>query len=284
VAGGSAEVTIRDLETIDEMRACVRLQEMTWGRDFTEKVPLSILKVGRRLGGVSAGAFLPDGRLVGFVFGLTGLTTEGPAHWSDMLAVAPDFRRGGIGRRLKLFQRERVLSLGVPTMYWTFDPLEVRNARLNLRRLGGYGSEYVPDMYGPSVSPLHLGLATDRLVVRWDLDSPRVERALAGQLPAPGVGHRDVGVRAFEVAREGDWPVPSGEIRVMSPDTRYVVPVPERIGELHAAAPELARRWRAACRAALAGALAAGGRVVDVFADQGESAYLVVPEQMMGEP
>lgn len=275
-------VELRDLVSIEEMRACVALQEETWGQGFTERVPLSILKVGQRLGGVSAGAFLPDGRLVGFVFGLTGLTPEGPAHWSDMLAVTPDFRRRGIGLRLKLFQRERVLSLGVRTMYWTFDPLEVRNAQLNLRRLGGYGSEYVVDMYGPSVSPLHLGLATDRLVVRWDLDSRRVARALAGTVTEGSGGVEPGGVRAFDLVREGDWPAPSGPIRPVPPDRVYVVPVPRRIGELHAARPELARGWRMACREALSVALSAGGRVLDVVPDRGECAYLVFPEPMTG--
>lgn len=278
-------VLIRDLSTLDEMRACVRLQETTWGRDFTEKVPLSILKVGQRLGGVSAGAFLPDGpaegTLVGFVFGLTGLTPDGLAHWSDMLAVSPEFRGRGIGMRLKLFQRDRVLGLGVRTMFWTFDPLEVRNGRLNFRRLGGYSVEYVPNMYGASVSPLHLGLATDRLVVRWDLDSRRVADALS----ADGVAPVDVsrGVTAFDVTWDGEWPVPGEALRPMPAEGDYLVPVPSNIAALHAARPDLARRWRKAARDTLESALLGGGAVIDAIPGESLSHYRVRPRQWIQE-
>jgi predicted GNAT superfamily acetyltransferase len=282
-AGTGAEVTIRDLETLEEMRACVALQELTWGRDFTEKVPLSILKVGRRLGGVSVGAFLPDHRLVGFVFGLTGLTPEGLAHWSDMLAVTPDYRRRGLGVRLKLFQRERVLSLGVRTMFWTFDPLEVGNARLNFRRLGGVADEYVPDMYGPSVSPLHLGLATDRLVVRWDLDSRRVEETLARSSGDGDDPEVKAAVMAFEVKQDGEWPEPEDEIRPWPRQGGYLIPVPDSIRDLHVDRPDLARRWRQSCRAALANALDGSGRLVDVLSGPGFSQYLVLPRDSAEE-
>ena len=278
-------VIIRDLSTLDDMRACVRLQQATWGKDFTEKVPLSILKVGQRLGGVSAGAFLTDGsaegELVGFVFGLTGLTPDGPAHWSDMLAVSPEYRGRGIGIRLKLFQRERVLDLDVRTMFWTFDPLEVRNGRLNFRRLGGYSVEYVPDMYGASVSPLHLGLATDRLVVRWDLDSRRVAEALTAESGGPV--DLSEAVTAFDVTMDGQWPVPADALRPMPPEGDYLIPVPSGIAALHAARPDLARRWRKVGRAALQEALREGGAVIDAIPGESLSHYRVVPRRSIQE-
>ncbi|MFW5951578.1 MAG: GNAT family N-acetyltransferase, partial [Gemmatimonadota bacterium] len=139
-----AGCTIRPLETLEELDACVRLQETTWGPGFAERVPTSILKINQRVGGITVGAF--DGReLVGFVFGLTGIENGQPVHWSDMLAVRADARGRGLGLRLKEWQRERCLELGVRRMYWSYEPLEARNAWINLARLGAVVREYVPD-------------------------------------------------------------------------------------------------------------------------------------------
>jgi predicted GNAT superfamily acetyltransferase len=165
-------VIIRDLESPADLDACVALQQAIWGGDFSECVPRSMLIVARKMGGVVAGAF--DGeRLVGFVFGLTGLRDGRLAHWSDMLAVDPSRRDQGIGRQLKAFQREMVMAMGVSEMYWTYDPLVARNAHLNLNTLGAEVVEYVPDMYGTTSSPLHGNVPTDRFVVRWRLDGTR---------------------------------------------------------------------------------------------------------------
>lgn len=163
-------VTIRLLETTEDYAACVELQEATWGVGFTDRVPPSLLMAAREVGGVVAGAFERSGRLAGFVLGFTGLRDGRPVHWSHMLAVRADCRDRGIGRTLKRFQRDRLLELGVTTMYWTFDPLVARNANLNLNELGAVVEEYVVDFYGPGEhSPVDRGIGTDRLIVRWDL-------------------------------------------------------------------------------------------------------------------
>jgi predicted GNAT superfamily acetyltransferase len=158
-------IVIRELATHDERAAAVRLQEATWGAAFTERVPAAILLVGQKLGGVSAGAFAPDGAMLGFVFGLTGVKNGSLVHWSDMLAVREDAQGRHIGRALKHYQRDRCRALGVETMYWTFDPFVARNARLNLSRLGARVDEFVQDMYGTNTnSPAHGPLGTDRFV------------------------------------------------------------------------------------------------------------------------
>jgi predicted GNAT superfamily acetyltransferase len=171
-------ITVRHLAGADALDACVRMQRDTWGAEWDELVPRSILIVSQKLGGIVAGAFDEHDTMLGFVFGMTGLVNGEIAHWSDMLAVSPDARDRGVGRALKAFQREAVLAMGLTTMYWTYDPLVARNAHLNLNVLGAHVTEYVTDMYGASNSPLHSGLGTDRFIVRWRLDGQ-------GQL-APG--------------------------------------------------------------------------------------------------
>ena len=171
---------IRPFQTVAEYRECVRLQEATWGEGFSERVAPAILHVSQRLGGVASGAYDGEGRLVGFVFGMTGLDDEGLLHWSDMLAVRPEARDAGLGRRLKLYQREAVMARGVDRMVWTFDPLQSRNAYLNFMKLGAVARTYVRDMYGDTDSHLHRGIGTDRLVALWLMSTERVARRLAG--------------------------------------------------------------------------------------------------------
>ena len=170
-------IAIRSLRTQGELDACVELQRDTWGRDFHDTVPASILQVSQKVGGVSAGAFTRDGRLVGFVFGLTGVENGKVVHWSDMLAVRPEARNKGVGRRLKEFQRRAVAKAGGKVIYWTYDPLVARNAHLNFNVFGVQAVKYVRDMYGENTgSDLHRGIGTDRLIVAWAVRPAKAAR------------------------------------------------------------------------------------------------------------
>jgi len=162
-----SSIDIRALSTHDELEACVALQRDTWGQEFSDVVPVSILKVSQRIGGVAVGAFDQHGTLLGFVFGMTGIERGQIVHWSDMLAVRPSARNLGLGRRLKEYQRQMVREVGATVIYWTYDPLVARNAHLNFNRLGVRLAEYVEDMYGITDSALHGGMPTDRLIVAW---------------------------------------------------------------------------------------------------------------------
>src|SRR6201987_2077827 len=123
--------------------------------------------------------------MVGFTMALVGIHGKTPYLHSHMTGVLPEYRARKIGRALKLFQREEALSRDIRLIEWTFDPLEMRNAHFNLNRLGAIARRYEPNLYGITSSPLHRGLATDRLVAEWYLDSPRVLAALDGHLPIP---------------------------------------------------------------------------------------------------
>src|SRR6202521_1485967 len=223
-------VTLRALASHDEYQACYELQLVTWGRDFQEGVPPSVLKISQRVGGIAAGAFDAGGRLLGYVYGLTGVRPPGsprsaaaaaaPApgglvrpellHWSHMLAVAPEARDLGLGTRLKLYQRELLLPLGVEVVEWTYDPLEARNAHLNLNRLGAEVVEYVEDMYkGEMGSELARGIGTDRFIVAWRIAGERVRDAVE-RLGLEGGGDGNAGPPERFLDAPAIEPAPAG--------------------------------------------------------------------------
>jgi len=162
---------LREINDLQGYKACVRLQHETWGRDFSDQVPASVLMIAQRTGGLVLGAFL-RAELIGFAWGMAGWKGSKKIHWSDMLAVKKAFRNQGIGYRLKLRQREILKRRGVVEIHWTFDPLQSLNARFNFSKLGVLVSEYRPNLYGKTHSPLHASLDTDRFVAVWDLIRP----------------------------------------------------------------------------------------------------------------
>ena len=241
------DIVVRALRSHDEYVACVRLQRDTWGELFSDAVPASILLVGQKIGGVSAGAFAGD-ELVGFVFGLTGVRDGRLVHWSDMLAVRPEYQNQGIGQRLKQYQREAVRALGVEVMHWTFDPLVARNAHLNLNCLGVDASEYVVDMYGPHTgSELH-ATGTDRFIVSWAVSQPPRARA------------DESAWRTAPIAAAGDE----------SPLQRVEIPL-----DITRLTVDDARRWRHATREAFTRLLAGGYRVAGFYADNSGAWYVL---------
>src|SRR5580658_5433823 len=177
----SGEVTIRKCETLSEMQACFALQKEVWQFSDADLVPVRMFVVAAKIGGQVIGAF-DDEELIGFALAIPGVRNGHGYLHSHMLAVREEYRNAGVGRRLKLAQREDALARGIGLMEWTFDPLEIKNAHLNIGRLGAIARRYLPDFYGPSTSALQGGLPTDRLVAEWWLRSVRVRRTL-GEMP-----------------------------------------------------------------------------------------------------
>lgn len=265
-ASGGDGIIIRRVVTSEEYAACVAVQLETWGADFSERVPATILRVAQYIGGVTAGAFTASGELLGFVFGMTGVREGRLVHWSDLLAVRAAARDRGLGRRLKLFQRELVRDLGVETMYWTFDPLVARNAHLNLCRLGARVAEYALDMYGDRLSgALQQGLGTDRFIVKWDLGASVVpSRGSDGRDDSRyAQGRRDGAIAGG--AAGGSQVLP--RITLESHEQELVdapaveVEIPGDIDAVFLHDPAVARRWRDATRRAFVSYLARGYEV-----------------------
>jgi chorismate synthase len=266
---------IRPLRGMDELRACVAVQEETWGIGFSERVPPAILKVAQILGGMAAGAFASDGTLVGFVFGMTGPKDGELVHWSDLLAVRRKIRDAGLGTRLKAYQRDVMLERGIEKVHWTFDPLQARNAFLNFSKLGALVREYVPDMYGETGSPLHRGVGTDRLVALWLLSSERVERRLANEERGPGPEELS-GAPAALAETSPAHRLPSPAVPVLDLDAERVrVAIPADISAMMSTSMETAVAWRHATRAAFTHYLDRGYEVRELMRGTRTGEYLL---------
>ena len=180
----SQEIIVRKCESLDDFHHCVDLQREIWGEADLEVEPSTLFVVAAHTGGQVLGAFDGD-RLVGYTLAVVGLRDRVPYLHSHMTGVHSEYRDRGVGRLLKLFQRGEALGRGIRLIQWTFDPLELRNAHFNLNRLGAICREYQPNLYGVTTSPLHRGLATDRLLVEWHLDSARVVAAIENLVKDP---------------------------------------------------------------------------------------------------
>ncbi|MGD1025025.1 MAG: GNAT family N-acetyltransferase [Candidatus Sulfotelmatobacter sp.] len=171
-------IVIRRCHGLDELKACVALQKDVWNFTDAELVPLRMFVVAEKVGGQVMGAFKGN-EMVGFALSVPGTRSGHIYLHSHMLAVRKEYRNSGLGRRLKLLQREDALARGIELIEWTFDPLEIKNAYLNIEKLGAIARRYNINQYGITSSPLQGGLPSDRLIAEWWLKSRRVETLLA---------------------------------------------------------------------------------------------------------
>ena len=271
------DITYRDLTTLEEYAAVVDLERHIWGPGYDEVVPIPILAVTVKRGGILIGAFADD-RLIGFVYSQPGIKHGKPTQWSHMLGVVDAFRSAGVGYELKRRQRDRTLAMGLDLIEWTYDPMQAMNAHLNFAKLGVVVDEYEENVYGESTSPLHRGNPTDRFVAEWWIRKPHVERRLT---PAGPLTLRTSEVAEAQpinsVAAVGDW-LESVDVDLSLEATRLVVDIPTGFTEMLARAPELALAWRICTRAIFTTYFDRGYRAVDFLLDRagGKGTYLLV--------
>ncbi len=305
-----SSLRIRPLRTMEELAHAVKLQQETWGPRFDDVVSAALMLVAQKIGGIAAGAFLDDNppprEPIGILFGLSGFRDDERIHWSHMLAIAPPHQGRGIGRLMKLYQRARARALGIRRIYWTFDPLEARNAHFNLNVLRVTVDEYVPDMYGSGESsPLHRGIGTDRFVVRWDVSGDEDEsgdvdgarsdaqiltwqgdEATADLTKAPRPEPASIRAGAPSGAERTEIPpgaehteIPPGGEGTEIPPGSERIEIPPDIQRLKASNPDEAMQWRTATRAAFVHHLHQGRRIAGFTRDPrtGSFYYIVAP-------
>lgn len=285
--GGGPQITIRDLRTIDELTQLRAVEKEIWGMADDDAIPLTLAIALKASGNIFVGAFertksekekSEKEKMVGFAFGFLGREHGVTIMHSHMLAVLDAYRHLDLGAKLKLAQRERALAMGVHEMTWTFDPLQSRNAHFNFAKLGVVSETYKVDFYGPETSSVLHRNGTDRLWVRWLLNSRRVRDRIAGK---NGRAETLDALRLLAplVRFDGKGKPARAELGEALGRERVGIEIPGDILAVERADMGLAREWREATRWAFRESLKAGFFVAEfcrsVRGQQGPGAYLL---------
>ena len=270
-------IIIRDLDSYADLEQVEAVEREVWGLADRDVIPLTLIIATKEAGSIWVGAF--DGlELAGFAFGFLGVEHGSLILHSHMLAVREPYRDLDLGRRLKLAQRERALTMRIQEMTWTFDPLQSKNAHLNFGKLGVVSDVYRVDFYGPETSSVLHQNGTDRLWVKWPVASRRVRDRLQGKDYRPEV------LDAFSrlqplVQFNGDGRPLRNDLSAALARQRIAIQIPSDIGAVEQKDLGLAREWRQATRWAFTEALRAGFFVAEfcrtVRGQQGPGNYLL---------
>jgi predicted GNAT superfamily acetyltransferase len=248
-------VQIRLLRTLAEFGACERIQREVWG---TLAVGSELMGVTQKYGGVVLGAVL-SGKVIGFIYALLARRHGRLIHWSHMMAVREGFRDRGLGFRMKLAHRKLALAQGIKSICWTYDPLQSRNATLNLARLSVEVEEYIPDCYGRFPSRIEKGLASDRFVVNWRIASTAVARRLRRRTPCL---ENIAGIpRANQTRINANGLLQNTGLDLGLHPPCLLVEIPAHTDRMRNQALELSIRWRMQTRRIFQHYLATGYRV-----------------------
>jgi len=274
-------IEIRPLDTLADMRAVEDLQRQVWGNNDADVVPLHMLTTVAHNGGVLIGAWDAEAeKLVGFVFGFLGTDQENPQrpamanlkHCSHMMGVLPEYRDQGIGLRLKLAQREQVMRQGVRLITWTYDPIESRNANVNIARLGCICRQYFREVYGEMQDVLNKGLPSDRFQVEWWITSQRVKQRLSGLRRRLTLhSFTSAGTPILNPSRSNGVGLPLPPDQPLAPDGVFaLVEVPANFQSLKTADLGRAREWKLQLRSIFESAFTEGYIVTDFLREAAE--------------
>jgi predicted GNAT superfamily acetyltransferase len=270
-------IVIRDLESFDDLCQVKAVEKEVWGMADDDSLPMTLAIACKAAGSIFVGAFDGD-KLVGFAFGIFGREHGQTTIHSHMLAVLERYRQHDLGLKLKHAQRERALGLGIREMTWTYDPLQSRNAHFNFAKLGIVSDTYKVDFYGPETSSVLHRNGTDRLWVRWLLDSRRAGDRIAG---------KDTRAETLDALRHlaplvsfnGDGCPARADLAESLGRQRVSIEIPGEILDVERTDMGLAREWRAATRWAFTEAIGAGFYVAEfcrsIRGQQGPGAYLL---------
>jgi predicted GNAT superfamily acetyltransferase len=254
-----SRIVVRPLGKTAEFQECARLQQEVWG---SAGVSPELLQVTAKNGGAVIGAFSGN-HLAGFLYAFLARRRGRLAHWSHLMAVEPGFRDRGLGLRMKTAHREIALAQGVRTIAWTYDPLQSRNAALNIHRLGAEAREYLPDCYGSFPSRIECGLPSDRFVAEWQIARSHVARSMSDDRPAipidalPLANHVEWDARAFPINRS---------VHLNLRERRLLVEIPADPDRMRGLDVDLAQRWRLETRRVFQNYFGKGYRVTDFAA------------------
>jgi predicted GNAT superfamily acetyltransferase len=224
------EPSYRLLGELAELQQALSVLAAIWGEEVEPIVSMGVLRAYAHFGNPVIGAFAGDD-MCGVSLGF--LAPRGGIHLhSHVTGVLPGYQHLGVGRGLKLAQRDWCLEHGVDEVTWTFDPVLARNAYFNIHKLGASAWQLLPDFYGSMSDAINRGDVSDRLEVHWAVRSSRVESALA------------------------DRPAVAGNVEC-------TVAVPEDYHALRQRDPDEAGRVRLDVRSSLTEAFADGLEVVD---------------------
>jgi predicted GNAT superfamily acetyltransferase len=246
--GNGINYSLRPCENLQELTQCILIQKEIWGYTERELYPLRLFANLVRIGGHVLGAFTPDQQLVGFVVAQPAWHGRHRYYHSMTLGVLESHRNRGLGRALKLAQRDLALRAGIDCIEWTFDPLRARNANLNINLLGAIVRRYEPNLYGQVDSRMQQGLPSDRLIAEWWLHSPRVQRAITGR-----------------------------KVRDSRKKPAAQVEIPTAVEAVVKSNPEEARKWQTRVREQLQACLVRKLAVTGFVSDQDSAHYLLDP-------
>jgi predicted GNAT superfamily acetyltransferase len=248
---------IRRLQSLVEFRACERIQTAVWGN---VGVGSEVMSVTAKYGGAVIGA-VTGGEVTGFLYAFLARRHGRLIHWSHLMAVEPRYRDRGLGFRMKLAHRRLALARGIKSICWTYDPLQSRNAALNVRRLGGFVDEYIENCYGRFPSRIEKGLPSDRLVVDWRIGSA----SIAQRLTAEGAEfpNLDSLPRANETRVNARGLIENHRLRLDLRAPRVAVEIPANTDAMRSKDLRLAQRWRLETRKTFERYFSRRYRVVD---------------------
>jgi len=254
-----SRLIVRLLRTTAEFQECARIQQAVWGSAGASP---ELLQVTAKNGGAVIGAFRGN-HLAGFLYAFLARRHGRLAHWSHLMAVEPGFRDRGLGVRMKIAHRELALAQGVRSIAWTYDPLQSRNAALNIHHLGAEVREYLPDCYGSFPSRIECGLPSDRFVAEWQIASRHVAKSLADDRPPIDIDTLPV---ANDVVRDPRAFAINRRLHLNLVGRRLLVEIPADPDRMRALDLDLARRWRLETRRVFQNYFRKGYRVTDFIA------------------